>query len=433
MARTAPNDTLSTRTRRRPLAPRREPYWMRISAGCHLGYRKLADGSGTWIARLRDDATGRRHYQALGAADDNRDPDGSAVLAFDQAQRVARGWFARKARDLAGVDEGDAHGNATVADAMAAYLAWYGLHRKPSGLATARAAAERHILPELGALPLARLTAGRIRRWHEALAEAPPMVRAARGAAGPAYRETSGDPDAKRKRRATANRVFTVLKAALNRAYADGRVGGDDAWRRVRPFRGADAARVRYLSDDEARRLVNACDPSFRPMVLAALFSGCRYGELCALAAADFNAGAGTLLVREAKSGRPRHVVLTTAAQAFFAEQAAGKRGGDVLLPRPDGRPWGRTHQQRPIAAACQRAAIEPAVSFHALRHTHASRLAMRGVPSAVIAAQLGHSGTRMAERHYAHLAPSYIAATVREAFEDFAPVQRGNVMPLRR
>ena len=48
---------------------------------------------------------------------------------------------------------------------------------------------------------------------------------------------------------------------------------------------------------------------------------------------------------------------------------------------------------------------------------TYASRLAARAVPLPVIAAQLGHADTRMTERHYAHLAPSYVADTVRAAF----------------
>jgi hypothetical protein len=41
----------------------------------------------------------------------------------------------------------------------------------------------------------------------------------------------------------------------------------------------------------------------------------------------------------------------------------------------------------------------------------------MRGVPLAVIAKQLGHADTRMVEKHYGHLAPSYVAETVRAAF----------------
>jgi integrase len=51
------------------------------------------------------------------------------------------------------------------------------------------------------------------------------------------------------------------------------------------------------------------------------------------------------------------------------------------------------------------------------LRHTHGSTLAMRGVPMGVIAKQLGHADTRMTEKHYAHLAPSYVADTIRAHF----------------
>ena len=66
---------------------------------------------------------------------------------------------------------------------------------------------------------------------------------------------------------------------------------------------------------------------------------------------------------------------------------------------------------------ACEAAKIEPPIGFHVLRHTYASRLAMKAVPLNVIAAQLGHSDTRMTEKHYAHLAPSYIGDTIRAAF----------------
>jgi integrase len=71
----------------------------------------------------------------------------------------------------------------------------------------------------------------------------------------------------------------------------------------------------------------------------------------------------------------------------------------------------------RPMLDACNRAKIKPAVSFHVLRHTHGSTLAMRGVPMGVIAQQLGHADTRMTEKHYAHLAPSYVAETIRAHF----------------
>jgi integrase len=95
---------------------------------------------------------------------------------------------------------------------------------------------------------------------------------------------------------------------------------------------------------------------------------------------------------------------------------------------------WGKSDQSRFMREACAAAKIVPAASFHELRHTYASRLAMRGVPMGVIAAQLGHADTRMTERHYAHLSPSYVAETVRQSFGTLGIVQPTNgVVPLRR
>src|SRR5262249_20186454 len=163
----------------------------------------------------------------------------------------------------------------------------------------------------------------------------------------------------------------------------------DDAWRRVKPFKGVDTARVRYLSEAECIRLVNGCEPSFRNLVHAALLTGCRYSELAKLHAADFNADAGVVTVREGKAGKPRDVVLTDEGQRLFATLTAGKLGSDPIFKRHDGGVWRKSHQLRPMLEACKRAQIKPAVSFHVLRHTHGSALAMRGVPMGVIAEQL--------------------------------------------
>jgi integrase len=79
---------------------------------------------------------------------------------------------------------------------------------------------------------------------------------------------------------------------------------------------------------------------------------------------------------------------------------------------------------------ACKHAGISPAVSFHVLRHTHASILAMRAVPMAVIGRQLGHADTRMTERHYAHLAPNYVADTIRANFPRLTE-SKASVLPI--
>ena len=121
-------------------------------------------------------------------------------------------------------------------------------------------------------------------------------------------------------------------------------------------------------------------------MVQAALLTGMRYGELATLRGSDFNRDAATLQVRVSKSGKSRHVHLTDEGRAFFEAAATGKAGDALLLTRPDGKSWGKSHQFRPIAEACERGCISPAASYHALRHTYASRLAMKGVPLFVVA-----------------------------------------------
>lgn len=73
---------------------------------------------------------------------------------------------------------------------------------------------------------------------------------------------------------------------------------------------------------------------------------------------------------------------------------------------------------------------IYPAASFHTLRHTYASLMAMDSVPLMVVARNLGHADTRMVEKHYGHLATSY----VREAIRAAKPLGIGdvvNVVPL--
>jgi integrase len=398
-----------------------------ISEGCALGYRRGAKG-GTWIGRFRDE-NGRQHYEALGAADDARDADGLTVFSSQQAQARARDWFKLKAIEQAGeltpLDRAY-----TVEDALNDYLADY---KRRSGKASDRVEAAVRawiIQSELRALPLTKLTKRRIQEWHGRIADTPARLRTKPGTPQK-HRCADASPESVRRRRSAANRVLTIVKAALNHAYREGRCASDDAWRQVRAFREVDTARLRYLSDDEAKRLTNACPPDFRALVTAALLTGCRYGELTAMTGDDFNSDAGTVRIRLSKSGKPRHVVLTEEGREVFGTMAAGSPGSAHIFVRTNGRPWAKSEQQRPLAAACSAANIDPPINFHGLRHTYASRLAMRGVPLAVIAAQLGHSDTRMVEKHYGHLAPNYVADTVRNAFGRLGIVEPSNIIPM--
>jgi integrase len=401
MARTVRDTVLSTRSARLRLALSGKPYWRMLEQGLHLGYRRRATG-GSWIARRRDE-NGIYHEEKLGRADDLQDADDATILDFTQAQRVARRWWTNQQRLAAGLPADD--GPYTVKRAITDYLDDY-RRRGAKGAEVIESVVGRNVLPALGELPVHKLTTRRLADWHRSIAERPRYWRSRKGTPPNTAAFDRKDPEAVRRRRASANRVLTYLRAALNHAWRNGMVPSDDAWRRVKPFKSVDAPVIRYLSDDEIPRLLNACAGAFRDLVHAALLTGCRYGELCRLKVADYNPDVGTLTIRESKSGQTRHVTLTGEAPELFERLVAGRPRIDVVFRRDDGKAWKRAEQLRPMRDACRRAGIVPPVGFHVLRHTHASILAMRAVPMAVIARQLGHADTRMTERHYAHLAP---------------------------
>jgi integrase len=405
MARRVKDATLDSREARTKLKPRGKPYWRSIERGLHVGYRKLKGRAGTWVVRHY---LGLRSYkvESIGIGDDLSDADGHAVLDYWQAQDKARSAMAQHARAAAGD-----HGPLTVAQVMADYLSWLGEKGKSAGDSQYRS--DAFIVPQLGKVEVANLTTKMIHDWHVALSKQPPRKRTKKGEEQK-HHKLEKDDEAKRRRRASANRTLTILKAALNRAWRDSRISSNAAWSRVEPFEAVDAARVRYLTVAEAKRLINASDPAFRPVVQAALQTGCRYGELARLTVADLNADAGTVAVRKSKSGKPRHVVLTEEGATFFKQLCAGRAGNEVMLAKADGGAWLKSHQARPMVDACERAKITPPASIHVLRHTWASLAVMAGVPLMVVAKNLGHADTRMVERHYGHLAPSYIADAIR-------------------
>lgn len=120
-------------------------------------------------------------------------------------------------------------------------------------------------------------------------------------------------------------------------------------------------------------------------------------------------------------------MVLTGEGRAFFEVLTAGKPGDALMLIHADGQPWRASNQIRPMAEACKAASINDG-SFHILRHTAASHMVMAGVPLNVVAHNLGHADTRMTEKHYAHLAPSNVAETIRKFAPDFGTNETSNV-----
>jgi integrase len=412
MAGTIQEAKLSSPTSRSRLKPGRQPHWHTITAGRdHLGWQRWPhDKAGRWLLRRR--RGGSYSTEQIGIADDDRSADGISILSFDQARA--------KAVELA-AGETRPSGRVTVLQVMANYID----HLQSQGKSSknAESAAGVHILPRLGELEVASLTSSQLQRWLADVA-----------GRGNLSITDKLDDEGVRKRRSSANRVFNILTAALNHAFDQRRVSSNDAWgRRVKKFRGVDAARARYLSVDEAQRLLNACDPSFRLLVRGALETGCRYSELGRLEVGDFNSDAGTVHVRKSKSGKGRHVVLTDDGARFFARVSAGQPKSHLMFTRPNGRAWGPSNQGAHMAQANEHAKIDPPITFHGLRHTWASLAVMNGVPLMVVAKNLGHADTQMAEKHYSHLAPSYVSEAIRAGAPKFGGEPADNVQLLVR
>jgi integrase len=426
MARRVRHSNIETKQQRKGLQRRRRPYWVRLESGLHLGYRRQA-GAGTWIMRtylgtvrwIYRGKESERHYQSrvIGESDDFSDANGITILTYDQAQDKARALNKQRVFHQAGIVDGPY----TVRRAMDDYVAYLtDAGRSHKG---AKATSEAHIVPELGDIEVGDLTSERLRKWLAHLAATPIRRRTKKGEAQVFAKKPTTDKEV-RARKSSANRTFNVLKAALNFAFDEKKVASNWAWgRRVKRFKDVESKRDRYLEIDEAKRLINASDPAFRDLVQAALQTGARLGELTRLCVSDFKKDGGTVHVQRSKSGKERYVVLTDEGVTVFTGLCRGHKGVDTLFAG-----WNKTAVGRTMKTTLKRAKITPPITFHGLRHTYASHSVMNGVPLIVVGQNLGHADTRMVEKHYGHLAKSFVADAIRAGAPRFGAVEATNI-----
>jgi integrase len=206
--------------------------------------------------------------------------------------------------------------------------------------------------------------------------------------------------------RKTLNNHLTVLRRMLVIATE---------WRLIKavpPIRWLDppTPEFDFLDFDEADQLIASADDEWRPMITVALRTGLRLGELLGLRWTDVDLDAGRLLVRQAvargvvgtpKNGRSREVPLSD--QATLALRQLPRRG-KLVFCAPNGTLLTKGACKWPLWRALRRAGLRR-VGWHALRHSFASHLVMRGAPLKTVQELLGHSTIEMTMR-YAHLSP---------------------------
>jgi len=371
---------LRRKTNRLKLKPQRNPYWSEISAGLHLGYRRIDGKAGRWVGRERM-PNGKYRESAIGVADDFEDADGVEVLDHDQAAAKARPSVtaARAAvRTLhEAVDEWLAFKDATSKPATRAHNTWMAGQMKAA----------------FGDIPLAKMTKRTIESWHLG------MVKPGAG---------------ERSSRAAADRRLATLLAVLNRAAeANMTEKMSRPWVGVRTFgkKLAGEARAMRFTPEQIAALLSALDDMgnthFKRFVILSLETGCRPSELYTARVRDWDA---PMLSVDGKTGR-RSFRVSPQAAAVLAECAAGRNDPDApLLLRHDGKPWSglQGDLRKLFRRAAARAGLPDESSLYTCRPTFISGALEKGANPAMLAQYAGTS-VAIIQESYAKFLPSYV------------------------
>ncbi len=223
------------------------------------------------------------------------------------------------------------------------------------------------------------------------------------------------------KRRSPA--TVTRYLAALSHAFTVARK--EWQWTETNPVSAVTApkeprGRVRFLSDDERERLLKACRQSttaeLYPIVVLALSTGMRSGEILSLTWDQVDLQAGRITLEQTKNGERRMVPLVGHAAELLREREKVRRPETGLLfpskrkPKPN-KPVKPISIRNVWIAALEEARIED-FRFHDLRHSAASYMLMNGASIGELAEVLGHKTLQMVKR-YSHLSESHTRGIV--------------------
>lgn len=368
---------LSKVKEREGLRSRREPYWQRIRPGCFLGYRpSTREGTGTWIARAYDQDLRCYRLKALGDFGTLPGRD-----RFSDAKREAEA-FAMLIEAGGHVEEKPE----TVEQACRRYAE---SHDDAAGRFM------RHVYSDpVAKVKLTRLRRHHLQAWRKRLEEKPALV--SRSKKGPqVFRDRAPS---------SINRDMAILRAALNKVLAPGAPGTEAAWQEaLRAIRNADRQRTLFLDREQRRALLENVATEAEPFVRALCLLPLRPGAVAGLIVGNFDERTSELTIGKDKSGKPRRILLPTAAATFFAVQAKGKLSHAPLLARSNGKPWDRETWKRPIAEAVLAAKLPAGTTAYTLRHSTITDLVNGGLPLLAVA-QISDTSAEMIERHYGHL-----------------------------
>jgi len=211
----------------------------------------------------------------------------------------------------------------------------------------------------------------------------------------------------------TVNRYMAALSHVFTVAVMEWGWLEDNPMRRIAKLK-EPKGRVRFLSDDERKRLLDACrtsrSPLLYPAVVVALSTGMRKNEVLGLRWSDVDLERRVVVLEETKNDERRAIPLAGLALQVI-RKLFEERGPDCPFVFPGKGGTSPVDLRTPWETALRRAGIED-FRFHDLRHSAASYLAMNGASLAEIADVLGHKTLQMVKR-YAHLSEQHTAGVV--------------------
>lgn len=268
----------------------------------------------------------------------------------------------------------------TLAGIVDAYLAHVTLHRSPS-LADARTShLKAHLIQFFGRTRLDRIDLTMVDRYKQSRLERKPPLAAS-----------------------TINQHLFTLSNLLRWAKRRGQLRDVLQLEHLPEERAED--RLEYLEPEQVTALLEKASGELHSMVVIAVHTGLRIGELIALQWSDVDLKAGRVTVRHGsyrgkdrppKNKRTRVVPLSKAAADAFKEQRH-LRGPYVFCETDGSRVHYTTHRKRLMAVGLS--------GWHVLRHTFGTTLATRGVPLRAIQEWMGHASIKTT-MIYAHFSP---------------------------
>ncbi len=211
----------------------------------------------------------------------------------------------------------------------------------------------------------------------------------------------------------TVNKELTILKSIYNRAKELGLFSGEIP--KIEKFKNTYREEVRYLTKEEAQRLIDACPDWFKPVVIFALNTGLRAGEIFSLKweNVDFENRQIYIEPTYTKTKKVYKIPLNDTAYNLLLELYKNRKPHGYVFTNSRGEPYSVDHKgyRKVFKTACKKAGLKN-LRFHDLRHTFASWVAMKSKDIYAVQKLLHHSDLSMTRR-YAHLTDDYLREVV--------------------